>query len=80
MENVHYDLAESLYAGEAGIADGIYASQQLNFSLLANFPGGDEDEDDEEENGGQSSDENDPPLDDGVVHSPVTPQTGGKPK
>ena len=39
----------------------------------------DEDEEDDEEKGNDDSNENDPPLDDNVVHSPLPPQTGGKP-
>jgi hypothetical protein len=79
MENIDYDFAES-------IADGMYEIQQSNFDMLAiNSPGPeDEDENDDDDKdddkGKGSNDDNDPPLDEEVVHSPVTTQDGGRPK
>ncbi len=39
-----------------------------------------DDEDEDEEEGNDSDGGGDPPLDEDVVHSPVMPQPGGKPK
>lgn len=83
MENTSTNFVES-------IADPIaLEAQHLNFNLLsvsATEPE-DEDEDDnekeEESEGGdrsKGSDDDNPPLDKDIVHSPLPPQTGGKPK
>jgi len=86
METVHFDFDE-------GIADALFETQQSNAYMPAvnsAGPGDEDEEEDEEENDddkgkssddkGKSSDDNDPPIDEEVVHSPLSPQTGGKPK
>ncbi len=85
MENTSKDFAES-------VADATtLETQHSNFNLLAvsSTEPEDEDEDeddnekeDESEGGDKSkgSDDDNPPLDKDIVHSPLPPQTGGKPK
>jgi len=58
-------------------------SQESDFNTqLFNSPGpGDEEEEaGEEESPEEGNDDNNPPVDPDIVHSPVPPQTGGKPK
>jgi len=76
METTINDLAEN-------ITD-VVTSETMDSDFYlhaANFPGPDEEDGDEEE-GEDSSEgsEDDPPLDAGVVHSPLPPKSGGKPK
>lgn len=64
-------------------------AQHVHFNLQAlnsTGPGDDDEEDDEKENEteeddnkSKGSDDDNPQLDKDVVHSPVTPQSGGKP-
>lgn len=75
MENVYNDFT--------GISDAGFATQQPDFYLqtIASSAPDDEDEDtkdDDDKTEGPT--ESDPPLDDEVVHSPLPPQTGGKPR
>jgi hypothetical protein len=58
---------------------------QSNFDLqVMNYSGPDDKDENENEDEGEDSNEvsgdDNPPLDDNVVHSPVLPQTGGKPQ
>jgi hypothetical protein len=58
------------------VEDGEYFANQTDY-----FPGpGDEDDDEDEEDNSKGGDDDNPPLDDDVVHSPLTTETGGKPK
>ena len=65
----------------------IFEDQQA----YSNFPGGDEEDDDNEsddddsgnapdDDSGNAPGDDNPPLDEGVVHSPLPTQTGGKPR
>ncbi len=84
MEIVNDNFAES-------IADPTMLEARpldFNFQIFSSAAPGDGDDENEEvdendnESGdaSQGSDDDNPPLDKDVVHSPVTPQTGGKPK
>ena len=62
-----------------------FQDQSFDFNLQnqdAPTPDDDEDENDDEDDdkGSNESGNDDPPLDQDVVHSPVIPQDGGKPK
>jgi len=58
------------------VEDGEYFANQTDY-----FPGpGDDDEDEGGEDKSNEGDDDNPPLDDEVVHSPLTTETGGKPK
>jgi hypothetical protein len=73
MENIINDFTENI----ADVAT--LETMDSNFYLYATNSPGPEDEDDEaEEEGADSSQgsEEDPPLDEGVVHSPVPPKAG----
>ena len=59
----------------------LFEDQQTGFATQDFFPGGDDENgggDNEDESA--TSDNDNPPLDEEVVHSPLTGQTGGKPK
>lgn len=81
---------ESTFNNFESVTDAIFEDQQTYFATQTlNFPGGEgEDEggdDDEDKSNGddadksKGSDDDNPPLDDGVVHSPLPTQPGGKP-
>jgi hypothetical protein len=80
MENINNDFAEN-------IADAVFEIEQSNFYLPdINSPGPGDDDDEEgdddadkDKDKSKSSNDDDPPLDEDVVHSPLTTQDGGKP-
>lgn len=74
MENSFENVAEN-------IADFAEAnSHQSYFFSCFNNAGGPGDEDEEKGEGeGEGNDDENPVLDPNIVHSPVPPQTGGKP-
>ncbi len=53
-----------------------FNSQSFNSS----GPGDEEEEEGEEESTEEGNNDDNPPVDPDIVHSPVPPQTGGKPK
>lgn len=83
MENTSNYFAEDL----AGFAT--LEAQHSNFDLFAsNTPEPEDDDEDSNEeeaedqggNSGTGSDDGNTPLDKDIVHSPLTPDPGGKPK
>lgn len=79
MENINIEFSESA-------TDALFEVEQSAFDMHANDATEPDEEDEEDDNedkneevGTDRSNENDPPLDDNVVHSPLPPQTGGKP-
>jgi len=62
------------------------AEEELYFAAETNYFPGPDDEDEGEDEDNSNADEtkdagdDNPPLDDDVVHSPLTTQSGGKPK
>ena len=79
MENLFFDFADGVT--EATLLE----DQQSDFNthtFSSTGPGDEDDSEDksEEEGADEGNDDENPPLDSEIVHSPVTTQTGGKPK
>ena len=71
------------YSAESNADFAVIENQESDFNTQSlNLPGpGDEDEEEgAEESQEAGNDDDNPPVDPDIVHSPVPPQTGGKPK
>ena len=76
MENLSSNFSEDFGYSEQLVNTDTAADSYFNGS----FGPGDEDEEEDGKEAAEQPNEDDPPLDEEVVHSPVTTQTGGLPK
>jgi hypothetical protein len=79
MKTANYSVEDLVSA--TGIDEVEYfANQSAYFSARTDEEDNDDDEDEDDKDDGDESDDDNPPLDEKVVHSPLTTETGGKPK
>ena len=81
MQNTTNDYAES--TTDAALLE-MEQSELYVYAMNSPGPEDENEDDDEDENDnsdkGKGSTDDDPPIDEDVVHSPLPPQTGGKPR